>query len=66
MNGKFNWSAFSNPIFPMATFKRTFTDTRRQVYLKTSTKRRAKIRKAGIAGIIVIFVSMLLILSRIS
>lgn len=63
MNGKHYWSAFSDPK-PCATFKRIFLDPRRQVWLKTSTKRRAKIRKAGMIGISLLVTAMLLILLR--
>lgn len=63
MNGKHYWSAFSDPK-PCATFKRIFLDPRRQVWLKTSTKRRAKIRKARMIGISLLVTAMLLILSR--
>ena len=63
MNGKHYWSAFSDPK-PCATFKRLLIDPRKQVWLKTSTKRKAKIRKIGMAAISLLIATMLLILSR--
>lgn len=63
MNGNYNQFEFSDPMLPCATFNRVFV-ARKQTLLRTSTKKRQRIRKAGIIGIILIITSMLLILSR--
>jgi len=63
MNGKHYWSAFNDPK-PCATFKRLFTDSKKQVWIKTSTKKRNRIRKIGMAVISLLIATMLLILSR--
>lgn len=57
-------SAHRSCYFPMATYSQDINIEKQKLY-SSSTKKKAEIRKAGITGIIVILVLMLLIVGRI-